>query len=218
MNLPYKLLIFDWEGTLGDPLGHVHQALATEAEHLGLDAYDAAYARQYVALGLDKAVRKIFPDLSLHQYERLLHGVQQDLVLNHGEVYLFDGARDLIKKLYDLSVGLAIATNKGQQSLARALQASALDSFFPVTRSAGQEQLPAKPAPDMLEAILNCFGCAPHEALMIGDSVSDMEMAAALKVASIGVDFYHQQTDELKSAGAQDVFYDFKQIEVYFGL
>ncbi|MCH9756486.1 MAG: HAD-IA family hydrolase [Gammaproteobacteria bacterium] len=215
MKLPYKLVVFDWEGTLGDPLGHVHQALATEATKLGID-YDVSYARQYVSLGLDKAVRKIFPDLSLHQYERLLLGVQQDLVLNHAVVYLFDGAKQLIEKLHATGISLAIATNKGQQSLERALEACGLNPFFAVTRSAGQ--LPAKPCPDMLEAILDVVGCTPEETLMIGDSVSDMEMAEAMNVPSIGVDFYHQQTDDLKGAGAGDVFYDFKQIEDYFGV
>ena len=213
MTSPYKLIVFDWEGTLGDPLGHVHQALRVGAAAEGLEAYDVVRARKYVSLGLDKAVRKIFPGLSLHQYEHLLLGVQQALVSNHGVVYLFDGAKACVKKLYDAGISLSIATNKGQQSLERALQASALEPFFSVKRSAGL--LPAKPSPDMLAEILDVFGYAPTEVLMIGDSVSDIEMAQALKVPSIGVDFYYQQADDLKKAGAMDVFYDFKQIETY---
>lgn len=215
MKLPYKLVVFDWEGTLGDPLGHVHQALANESAHQGLGVYDVASARRYVSLGLDKAVRKIFPDLSLHQYERLLLGVQQALVSNHAVVYLFDGAIDCIEKLHAADISLAIATNKGQQSLERALQASKLDMFFSITRSAGQ--FPAKPCSDMLKSILDVFGYQPEEVLMIGDSMSDMEMAKALNVPSIGVDFYHQQADDLRRAGALDVFYTFEQIEDYFG-
>ncbi len=216
MTLPYQLVVFDWEGTLGDPLGHVHQALAKEAERQGIGAYDEAYARRYVSLGLDKAVRKVFPDLSLHQYEHLLLGVQQSLLSSNTMVHLFDGARQIIEKLHAKGVLLAIATNKGQQSLERALQTADLDSFFCATRSAGQ--LPAKPCPDMLEALLDIAGCRPQETLMIGDSVSDIEMANALSVPSIGVDFYHQQADDLKGAGALDVFYDFKEIEDYLGL
>lgn len=213
MTSPYKLIVFDWEGTLGDPLGHVHQALKAGAISEGIEAYDIAHARKYVSLGLDKAVRKIFPGLSLHQYEHLLLGVQQALVSSHGVVYLFDGAKACVKSLHDQGVSLAIATNKGQQSLYRALQATALSPFFSVTRSAGT--LPAKPCPDMLADILDVFGCAPEEALMIGDSIADIEMAEALNVPSIGVDFYYQQADDLKNAGAMAVFHDFKKIEMY---
>lgn len=215
-KLPYKLIVLDWEGTLGDPLGHIHDALEKEAEHLGLGDYDAACARRYVSLGLEKAVRKIFPDLTQDMYERLLRGVQQELVSSHAVAYLFDGARELLQKAHAAGFILAIATNKGQQSLERALQALGIESFFSATRSAGQ--LPAKPCPDMLEEILDLTGCAPEETLMIGDSVSDMEMASAIDVPRIGVDFYYQQADDLKKAGAQDVFCDFKQIEEYLGL
>ncbi|MDF1677207.1 MAG: HAD-IA family hydrolase [Legionellaceae bacterium] len=216
MTLPYQLIVFDWEGTLGDPLGHIHQALETEAAQLGLGPYDVVLARRYVSLGLDKAVRKIFPDLSLHQYERLLLGVQQALVSNQAAAYLFEGARALIEKIHATGAALAIATNKGQQSLERALQTLHVDAFFRVTRSAGL--LPAKPCPDMLEDILTVVGCLPHDALMVGDSVSDIEMAKALEVPSVGVDFYYQQADDLKRAGALEVFNTFMQIEDYLGL
>lgn len=213
---PHQLIVFDWEGTLSDPLGHVHAALATETLDLGLGEYDADEARQYVSLGLDKAVRKIFPDLSLHAYERLLLGVQQNLVSNHAATYLFPGAKACIEKLSASGVDLAIATNKGEQSLERALVATGLNTLIPETRSAGL--FPAKPCPDMLQSILEAFDAPKDATLMIGDSQSDMEMAAALGVPSIGVDFYYQQEDDLKAAGARDVFHDFKQIENYLGL
>jgi len=111
MNMPYQLVVFDWEGTLGDPLGHIHEALKTESEALGLGVYDVELARRYVTLGLDKAVRKIFPDLALYQYERLLAGVQQALVSHHRAVYLFPGVRHLLEQLRKAGVDMAIATN-----------------------------------------------------------------------------------------------------------
>ncbi len=216
MKQPYKLIVFDWEGTLGDPLGHVHSALSQEAKALSLGAYDMLSARKYVSLGLDKAVKKIFPGFQLPQYERLLLGVQQALMLSHTDVYLFEGAKQCIEKLHKAGVLLAIATNKGQQSLARTLDVLALKPFFAMTRAAGEA--PPKPSPDMLADILETLGVLPEETLVIGDSPSDIDMARALNVAALGVDFYHQHTDALKQAGAVDVLYDFKQIETYLGL
>lgn len=216
MSLPYQLVVFDWEGTLDDPLGHIHLALQAESDRLGFKVYDIEHARQYVSLGLEKAVRKIFPELTLHQYERILLGVQQNLVTNHGHVHLFEGAEALIKQLHRAGVTLAIATNKGQQSIERALDVSGLSAFFSIIHSAGQ--FPAKPSPEMLEDMLVMVGCPHEQALVIGDSVSDMEMAKALEVPCVGVDFYHQQADDLMRAGAQAIFYNFKQMASYFGL
>lgn len=216
MSMPYQLVVFDWEGTLGDPLGHVHEALKTEAEALGLGPYDAQQARRYVALGLDKAVRKIFPNLALYQYERLLAGVQQILVSHHRAVYLFPGVRELLQQLRWAGVDMAIATNRGTQALQRVLHATELEAFFSVTRSA--DQAPAKPCPQMLEDILDLTGVSVENTLMIGDSVSDIEMASALDVASLGVDFYYQQGDDLKAAGALQVFDDFSTLGHFLGL
>jgi phosphoglycolate phosphatase len=216
MSMPYRLVVFDWEGTLGDPLGHVHHAIEQEATNLGLGVYNADDARQFVSLGLDKAVRKIFPDLSLHQYERLLLGVQQALITNHASVYLFPGAREVIGQLHNAGVSLAIATNRGAAALERALQAATLETFFRVTRAAGQ--VPAKPHPQMLEEILDVFGCAPRDALMVGDSAADMEMARALHVPSVGVDFYNQHRSVLEEAGAGQVFNNFVELAAYLEL
>jgi|TARA_R110002126_G_scaffold239409_1_gene382693 phosphoglycolate phosphatase len=216
MSMPYQLVVFDWEGTLGDPLGHIHEVLKTESEALGLGPYDVQRARRYVALGLDKAVRKIFPDLALYQYERLLAGVQQALVSNHGAVYLFPGVKHLLQQLRHAGIDMAIATNRGSQALQRALHVSELEIYFPVTRSA--DQAPAKPCPQMLEEILELTGVSADQTLMIGDAISDIEMASALDVASIGVDFYYQQGDDLKVAGALQVFDDFATLGDYLGL
>jgi len=216
MSISYQLIVFDWEGTLGDPLGHVHDALKTESEALGLGVYDVQRARRFVALGLDKAVRKIFPDLALYQYERLLAGVQQALVSNHGAVYLFPGVRRLLEQLHHAGIEMAIATNRGSQALQRALHVSELEVFFPVTRSA--DQAPAKPCPQMLEEILDLTGASAENTLMIGDSTADIEMASAIHVPSIGVDFYYQQSDELQAAGALEVFDDFATLGRYLGL
>ena len=45
-----------------------------------------------------------------------------------------------------------------------------------------------------------------------------MEMAQQLNVDAVGVDFYHQQAENLRAAGALDVFDDYRQLATYLGL
>lgn len=216
MISPYDLVVFDWEGTIVDTLGAVFHAVASEANLLGFGEFDSAEARDYVDLGLVKALQKLYPNLSLHEHEQLLEAVQRAMHTRCVDVCLIPGVREFIQQLHDAKVNLAIATNKGQQSLLRALQASGLDEFFKVTRSAGQ--VAAKPAPEMLEEIIDEFGGSAARTLMIGDSVTDMEMAKNLQVVSVGVDFYHQQGAALKAAGALEVFDDYQQLADYLKL
>jgi molecular chaperone DnaK len=66
-----KLVVFDWEGTLGDPLGQVLHALAEKAAHFGLPPLDEQFVRRSVMLGLDKTLLRLFPDLMRYSYEPL---------------------------------------------------------------------------------------------------------------------------------------------------
>ena len=216
MNRPYRLVVFDWEGTLGDTLGLILNTVAVEAKRLQFGELDEKVARQYVVLGLVNAVQKLFPHLSMHQHEQLLHAVQQALATNPMDVFLITGAKDIVQQLYAAGLDLAIATNKGPHALQRALKATRLESFFTVTRSAGQ--VPPKPCPQMLEDIMNVCGVQASETVMIGDSVSDMEMAREAGVDAIGVDFYHQQEGTLRACGALDVFDDYQKLANYLGV
>lgn len=216
MNKPFRLVVFDWEGTVGDTLGDVLNRIAIEAELLGFGSVDPYKVRPYVSLGLVASLRKLFPHLASEQQGQLLHAVQHALTVRPNEVCLIPGVEAFIKRLREQQIDVAVATNKGQHSLARALHVSGLDKVFKVTRSAGQ--VPAKPCPQMLEEIMEVFHADSSSTLMIGDSIADMEMAKKINVTAIGVDFYHQQESELKAAGAEAVFDDYQVLADYLGL
>lgn len=212
----YDLVVFDWEGTIADTLGAVFHLVAEEANSLGFGTFDYDEAKKYVDLGLVKALKKAYPNLSDKEHEHLLQSVQLAMHTRSTEVCLIPGVEDFIHQLHDAKIDIAIATNKGQQSLLRALQATGLNQLIKVTRSAGQ--VAAKPNPQMLEEIIDEFGGTPSTTLMIGDSVTDMEMAKNFQVTAIGVDFYHQQGTALKAAGAVAVFDDYKLLAAYLNL
>jgi phosphoglycolate phosphatase len=216
MNKQYRLIVFDWEGTISDTLGQVITCVAKEAQRLNFGDLDIALARQSVELGLVRAMKKVFPHLTANEHEQLLMAVQQSLNARHAEVYLIPGVADLIKLLVDHHLLLAIATNKGQQSLQRALSQTALGEFFPVVRSAST--FPAKPSPAMLEDILAFYNVSAQETLMVGDSITDIEMAKQIHVDAIGFDFYDQHRDLLLNAGALAVFNDYHQVADFLQL
>lgn len=216
MNKRYRLVVFDWEGTLSDTFGLVFHCVAEEAKRLHYGELDIDKARPLVELGLVKAIKKVFPHLRLSEQETLLNAVQHALMMRQNEVYLIPGAKLFLKQLKDAGFMLAIATNKGAPGLQRALQASGLDTFFCVTRALGQT--PPKPHPQMLEEILTECQLSSRDALMIGDSVTDMEMAQSLGMDAVGVNFNHQQDDLLRNAGAIAVFNDYQKIADFLHL
>lgn len=216
MGKPYRLVVFDWEGTLGDTLGQILNTVATEAKRLQFGELDEQLARQSVELGLVLATKKVFPHLNEKQQEELLLAVHHALAARATEVYLIPGAKGIAQRLHDAGIYLGIASNKGQQSLHRVLQVSELDQLFQVTRSAGQAS--PKPCSQMLEEIMAEFDVTAEETLMVGDSVTDIEMAKNIGVDAIGVDFYHQQEAALRAAGALEVFDDYQHVADYLQL
>lgn len=210
MGKEYQLVVFDWEGTLGDTLGQILQCVAEEAQRMQLGELDEKEARRYVHLGLEKACQKLFPNLTKETSRELQNAVQRTLGQQYQGAFLFKGARVLIEKLAAREITLAIATNKGQQSLQRALESTGLDAYFKCKRSAGQ--VPPKPCPQMLEEILVDTGIPVEKALMIGDSESDIIMARSIKMDVIAVNFYQQDPGELLAQGALAVFDDYQLV------
>ncbi len=216
INKSYDLIIFDWEGTLSDTLGEILYCVQQEAARLNFGELDEQLARQSVDLGLVNAVKKVYPHLRTSQHEQLLDAVQYALMSRHNDIYLIPGAKEFVKRIAEQNISLAIATNKGNQGLQRALSLSGLSAFFKVTRCAGQTA--PKPNPEMLQQILDSLNVSADKALMIGDSVTDIEMAKSIDMDAIGVDFYQRDTSGLLAAGAIVVFDNYTALANHFHL
>ena len=216
MNQRYELVVFDWEGTLVDPMGHVIHVLTEQSRLLGLSLEDESLVRASITLGLDKAIKKIFPRVTFRYHEQLLLSIQHALNTHHHEPCLFEGAQDFINRLSQRRVNLAIASNKNQHALQQAMQTTGINQSIKVLRC--PTQVPPKPCPQMLEEIMAVFNVEPQLTLMIGDSVADIEMAGFARASAIGLDFYHQQTSALLDAGALQVFDNYVELGEFLGL
>lgn len=216
MKNTYRLVVFDWEGTLADSLGQILKAITLQAKESGFGEVDLELARRVIVLGPVVALKKLFPHLSAHQLSELLQAAQKKMLMSSDDIYMTTGAFEVLNQLKQAGFQLAIATNKGQQSLNRDLIASGFDSLIETTRSASHA--PAKPCPQMLEEIMDECGVCAEETLMVGDSVSDIEMAVQIGVKAVGVDLYHQNESSLRAAGADAVIDNFFQLLDYLSL
>jgi phosphoglycolate phosphatase len=94
------------------------------------------------------------------------------------------GVEETLAALHGDGVKLAVVTNKPQHA-ARAV----LDHFglYPILGSVvgGDAGVAKKPAPDMLLAALERLEVEPFNALMVGDSMSDVASARAAGIAVV---------------------------------
>ena len=201
-----RLVIFDVDGTLVDSQRQIHASM-TEAFLLqGHVAPELAAVLSIVGLSLPEAVARLAPDLPEGERGNIVAGYKATFngLRAAGIAPLYPGIADALQALAardDLLLG--VATGKSRRGLVHLLQAYGIEDLF-VTRQVADDH-PSKPHPSMLLAALAETGIAPQDAVMIGDTTFDIEMAQAAGIAALGVAWGYHPAQALLAAGAGDV-------------
>jgi phosphoglycolate phosphatase len=202
-----KLAVFDCDGTLADGQAAICAAMAGAFAACGLAAPPNHAVRRLVGLSLQGAVRQLAPDAGEAAHAALVAAYKQAFFAarSDGSLHepLFEGIDHLIAQLVAGGWTLGVATGKSDRGLAGLLEVHGLDALFATLQTSDRH--PSKPHPAMLEAALAEAGASPDEAVMIGDTTFDMEMARAAGVRAIGVAWGYHSPDELIAAGAEAV-------------
>jgi phosphoglycolate phosphatase len=213
-QLPYKLLIFDWDGTLMDSQARIVNCLRAACTLQGFPPHSDEQYSNVIGLGLREALQQLFPEADPGLIERLADDYrQQYLVSNDTPSALFPGVTELLEDLEGRGHWLAVATGKGRQGLDQSLQETGLVSRFHTTRCASETR--SKPHPQMLEEILDQLGLDAGEALMIGDTEYDMEMAANAGMAALGVSYGVHEAKRLLQHNPIDCLHHIDQLAHY---
>lgn len=199
-----KLVVFDCDGTLVDGQASICEAMEAAFAACRLPAPSRAEIRRAVGLSLPQAARRLLPDADTSTHHAIADAYKTAFrtAREAGRVDqpLFSGIAALLDALHAGGRELAIATGMSDRGLSHMLAVHGLTSRFASLQTADRH--PSKPHPAMLEAAL--FDCAadPADAVMIGDTVFDMQMALAAGVTAIGVAWGYHAPEELLGAGA----------------
>jgi phosphoglycolate phosphatase len=191
------LLIFDWDGTLSDSTERITLAMQRAADEVGLGPLSAERVRNIIGLGLPEALLKLYPDT-----DDLARGQLRDAyrhhfsLLDHQPSALFPGVLETLEHLGNQGHRLAIATSKSRQGLDRILAGLGLGDLFEASRCA--DETASKPHPLMLQQLLTQFHVGVDEAVMVGDTEYDMEMARCIQMPRIAVSYGAHAIERLK--------------------
>jgi phosphoglycolate phosphatase len=191
----FKLIVFDWDGTLSDSTTMIAEAIRHACRDLGEPVPDMLSARFVIGLGLTDALRTVAPGLPVHRHSEMSAHYRRHYQAREDDIPLFPGAADLLEHLDASGYFLAVATGKSRAGLNRVLAKNGLVTRFHATRCA-DEGFP-KPHPDMLLHLMDRLAVEPHETLMIGDTTHDLELARNAGVAGLGVAYGAHEPDGL---------------------
>ena len=200
-----KIIVFDLDGTLLNSLEDLADSANWVLEQHGFPTHPVDAYRYFVGDGVRKLIERILP-----QEERTdarIEQCRQEFVAYYkvhmeDKTSVYEGITELLAELKNRGLKIAVATNKVHVAVAPLMA-----KYFPNIRfdaMIGQrEGVPVKPAPQIMFDILRETGCEPSEALHVGDTATDMQLAHNAGVTPVGVLWGYRPLEELREAGAK---------------
>jgi phosphoglycolate phosphatase len=184
----YKLVIFDWDGTLMDSADKIVSCMQIAAKQCDMPIPSYEQVGHIIGISLKPAIKQLFNILDDELAERLVKAYKAAFVtVDTTPCPLFNGVNTMLANLKAAGCILAVATGKARRGLDRAWTQTGTGVYFSASRTADEAE--SKPSPDMLLQLLDELGVEVKDAVMVGDTTYDMQMAKAIGMDRIGVSY-----------------------------
>ncbi|PAU64047.1 HAD-IA family hydrolase [Pseudomonas indica] len=214
----YRLLIFDWDGTLVDSIGRIVESMRRAAESCSLPQCAEAAIKGIIGLSLSEAIRTLYPELERDagRVERFRQQYSEHyLALENEPSALFPGVVESLGAFRQAGYRLAVATGKSRRGLNHVLAGHGWLDYFDVTRCA--DETAGKPDPLMLHEILAHCGMVAEQALMVGDSSFDLLMARRAGLDAVAVGYGAQPLEVLLEHEPLLAIEEFSELRAWLG-
>lgn len=173
--------MFDWDGTIADSLGLIFRAERPVMRRFGVPmtrarfraTYSPDWQSRYRELGIPEDG---WPEASRLWAEGMLAGRPR----------AFPWARRALRRLATHGIRLALVTASDRAIVERAFATLRMEDTFEHVVCA-DDVTRQKPHPEGLEQALGVLGVAPADAVYVGDTIVDLEMARAAGVPFVPI-------------------------------
>lgn len=204
--MKYKAIIWDLDGTLLNTLQDLTDAVNHSLEKYGLPVRTKEEIRAIVGRGIRHLVENAVPAGTDPATTDTVFGEFCTYYAAHSAdtTAPYAGIPAMLAALSRAGIKMAIVSNKADfavQDLAK--------QYFgeEITLAVGaREDMPKKPAPDMVEYALSRLGVSKSEAAYVGDSEVDVLTARNTGMDCLAVCWGFRSPETLRDAGAERIF------------
>ena len=211
-----KLVVFDCDGTLVDSQDAIFQSMSRAFKKYGLPNLSRASVRRIVGLSLPTAISLLLPEVDSVLVKKLHYAYsdewQRMRTSGNLEEPLFPGALEAINAAQEAGWLLGVATGKSYKGLIETLSYYEILDKFCTLQTSDKVKL-VKPNPEMIFAALSETSIDKSNAVMIGDTTFDIDMAMNAGIRSIGVNWGYHGATELMECGALCVINEFHELQ-----
>lgn len=206
----YKACIFDLDGTLTDTLESMTRSVNLTLEEMGLPVITLDQCREFVGSGARKLMERTLKTCGDEELVRI-----EEAMEIYGRVFAenctyhvkpYDGIEEMLKELKEKGIYLAVLSNKPDGQARNVIHTFFGDELFEYVQGQ-KEEIPRKPDPAAVFAIMEKAGVSREECVYIGDSDVDMHTGKNAGVKTVGVSWGFRSKEVLQETGA-DVIID----------
>jgi HAD superfamily hydrolase (TIGR01509 family) len=178
---PFRLYLFDVDGTLVDSAADICGTIQQVLHASGRTDVSDAFLRRYIGRHLFDLFADLgFPAEAMDQMLLDYRAIYTSA--GHVNTTVYPGVAEMLSGLGGLK---STATTKGTPTTKVILEKFGLMPYF--NHVQGTDGFPAKPEPDVIFKSLEIFGVSPGDCLMVGDAPSDMEAGRRAGVKTCAV-------------------------------
>lgn len=193
-----RCVMFDLDGTLVDSAPDIAISMNKMLQQLNFPTRDLQQVRDWIGNGAGRLIKRALtgqvdgepPKELFKQAHKLFIDIYDQHI--NVESTMYPGALEGLTSLHEQSYILACVTNKPRRFTPPLLEAFAIDQMFDYL-ICGDDLDVRKPDPKVLQSILKQTNLSPMQAVMVGDSASDINAARDANMKSFCVSYgYHQ--------------------------
>ncbi len=183
----YKLAIFDFDGTLVDSAPGIVTVMEQVALEYNLPTQIVDDWKNLIGVPLVKQMQTVLPDKNEEYWTQVAERYRAIYDQQTIEICPpFPFLKDMLAKLTKNDIKISIASSKRRHLIEEVLAYHNLLDYFCLVIGA-QDVNNHKPHPESVQITLSNLNINYQEAVVIGDSTYDLEMARNANVDSIGV-------------------------------
>lgn len=208
-----KLIIFDFDGTLGDTRQNIIVTMQRTMQMVGLPVKSDEECASTIGLTLDNSFKTMYPDVSAEVAKRCVDAYREIFMESVEELTLelFPGVSDTLARLDAMGIKMSVASSRQSQSLLLFLERMGIANYFPYVL--GSDNVSKhKPDPEPVLKTLRELDYSPSDVLVVGDMPVDIAMAHGADVRAIAVTFGNASREELVEAQADYIIDDITKI------
>ena len=198
-----RLVIFDFDGTLGDSQKLITDTMLATIERLNLPKRSREECARTIGLPLKECFSSIIP-MSDEQAEECAKVYSEIFNVKNvpGVVKAFPGVVETLESLSSQGILMSIASSRSHRTLAKLMDELDLSKYITYLIAA-DDVVEKKPAAESVLKTLSHFNVEAHETLVVGDAEFDILMGRNAGTHTCGVTYGNGSRESLEAAGAE---------------